>query len=421
MQISDTHSIGLLAIALSLGLLIGVERGWKYRDLKEGSRIAGLRTYGLISLLGAVSAMLAQSLGGYLLGIFFIALAIALTASYVVNRSKKNISLTSLISALLAFCYGAMVMVGFAVEASAMAVVTTLLLSLKGELHRWLWLLEKKELWAALELLIISVVVLPILPDEDMGPWQALNPYEIWWMVVLISSISFVGYFAMKIAGAKKGIMLTAFFAGFVSSTALTLQFSRMAKQAPQASPLLAAGVLFACGTMYPRILLVASVINPELLPLLAPSALLMAAVVYLPALWFWYQGYQSVPEDMKHPSSPISLLSALGFGVLLAAILLLSSALQATLGETGILLLSAASGIADVDPINLSLSGMSREGLAKETAVLGIVIAATVNTLLKAGMSGTLGGRALIFKTSAPLVLAGVLGVLVAFVLPTS
>ena len=144
MQSSDFHTIVLLAIALSLGLLIGVERGFKYRDQKEGSRIAGLRTYGLISLLGAVSAMIANQLGAFLLGVFFIGLAIALTASYVVNSTRDRASLTSLIASLLAFSFGAMVMIGYVVEAASLAVITTLLLSLKGEMHRWLWLIEKK-------------------------------------------------------------------------------------------------------------------------------------------------------------------------------------------------------------------------------------------------------------------------------------
>ncbi|TPE47935.1 MgtC/SapB family protein [Maribrevibacterium harenarium] len=415
---TDHSSIVLLAIALSLGLLVGVERGFKYREQKEGSRIAGLRTYSLISLLGAVAVMMSQQLGNYFVGIAFAALAIALIASYSINSTRENASLTSLIAALLTFSYGALVMMGYVTEAASLAVVTTLVLSMKGELHRWLHFIDKKELWAALELLLISVVILSIIPNEDMGPWDALNPYEIWWMVVLISSISFVGYFAMRIAGARKGIMLTALFAGFASSTALTLQFSRMAKQVPAASPLLAAGILFACGTMYPRVLLVASVINPELMVPLAIPTLTMALVTYIPALWLWFKGNQSVPENIAPPASPLSLWSALGFGVLLSAILLLSSALQATLGDTGILILAAASGVADVDPINLSLSGMSREGLALDTAVLGIVIAASVNGVLKAGMIGAIGGREMFNRGSVSLLAASIIGLLIASLL---
>lgn len=420
MQISDTHSMGLMAIALSLGLLIGVERGWRTREMKDGSRIAGLRTYGLIALLGAVGSMLSEETGGYLLGIFFLGLTGALTASYIQHQKKpgNDVSLTSLISALLAFSFGALVMQGYPVEASAATVVTTMLLSLKSVLHRWLWLLEKKELWAALELLIISVVVLPILPDKTMGPWQALNPYEIWWMVVLISSISFVGYFAMKIAGARKGIMLTALFAGLVSSTALTLQFARMSRESKEATPLLAAGILFACGTMFPRVLLVAGVINPDLVsPLLIP-VIVMTAVVYIPALFLLYRGNQLVPNDVPPPSSPLSLASALSFGVLLALILLLSSALKESVGDTGILILAAVSGIADVDPINLSLSGMSRDGLALNVAMLGITIAAIVNSLLKGVMAAVIGGRNLALQATLPLWIAAALGGLSAILL---
>lgn len=258
-------------------------------------------------------------------------------------------------------------------------------------------------------------MVLPILPNKAMGPWQALNPYEIWWMVVLISSISFVGYFAMKIAGARKGIMLTALFAGLVSSTALTLQFSRMARESRKATPLLAAGILFACGTMFPRVLLVAGVINPDLIMLLLSPVLVMMVVVYLPALFLLYRGTQTVPNDVAPPSQPLSLASALSFGALLAVILLLSSALKESVGDTGILILAAVSGIADVDPINLSLSGMSRDGLALEVAVLGIIIAAIVNSALKGAMAGLIGGRALALQAMVPLWVASAIGGMVA------
>jgi uncharacterized membrane protein (DUF4010 family) len=289
---------------------------------------------------------------------------------------------------------------------------------MKGELHRWLHFIDKKELWAALELLLISVVLLSIIPNEEMGPWDALNPYEIWWMVVLISSISFVGYFAMRIAGARKGIMLTALFAGFASSTALTLQFSRMAKQVPAASPLLAAGILFACGTMLPRVLFVASVINPDLLAPLSLPIITMATITYIPAFWFWYRGNKSVPEDIAPPASPLSLWSAMGFGVLLTVILLLSSGIQDYVGEAGILVLAAASGIADVDPINLSLSGMSREGLSIDTAVLGIIIAAATNGLLKAGMVSSIGGKHMSLFAAAPMIVSSVVGLATTFYL---
>ncbi len=140
-----------------------------------------------------------------------------------------------------------------------------------------------------------------------------------------------------------------------------------------------------------------------------------MAILTYLPALWFWHQGNQSVPENVAPPASPLSLWSALAFGALLTGILLLSAGLQATLGDAGVLLLAAASGVADVDPINLSLSGMSREGLSLDTAVLGIVIAAGVNGILKAGLVSGIGGKVMGMKASIPLIVASVVGLLLA------
>ncbi|MDX1320930.1 MAG: DUF4010 domain-containing protein, partial [Oceanospirillum sp.] len=182
--------------------------------------------------------------------------------------------------------------------------------------------------------------------------------------------------------------------------------------------PLLAAGILFACGTMFPRVLLVAGVINPDLVsPLLIP-VIVMTAVVYIPALFLLYRGNQLVPNDVPPPSSPLSLASALSFGVLLALILLLSSALKESVGDTGILILAAVSGIADVDPINLSLSGMSRDGLALNVAMLGITIAAIVNSLLKGVMAAVIGGRKLALQATLPLWIAAALGGLSAILL---
>ncbi|SEI57781.1 Uncharacterized membrane protein, DUF4010 family [Allopseudospirillum japonicum] len=418
MQETLNQDLGLLGVALAIGLLVGVERGWQLRHSEDGQRVAGLRTYALISLLGAVTTLIAKDVGAWMLGAAFLGLAGVLVMAYQHNpHHTKDISVTSLISALLTFALGSLAALGYVMEASATAVVATLVLALKTVLHRWLWLIERQELWAALELLLISVVILPILPDRGMGPWQALNPYEIWWMVVLISSISFVGYFAMKFAGAQRGLMATALFAGLVSSTALTLQFARLAREDERLHPILAGGILFACGTMFPRVLLVASVINPELSASLAMPMLLMGAFVYLPAIFYWWTGSQTLITDVKRPANPLSLTSALMFGALLAGILLLSQGLQLWLGEAGILLVAAASGVADVDPINLSLSRMSRDGgLGLDIAVLGIVIAASVNSLLKASMAGVLGGKGLVQRVSIPLFLAVVSGLLAAW-----
>ena len=402
-----------LGVALALGLLIGVERGWKAREQAEGQRVAGVRTYGLIGLLGGATALLTQQLGPLLMGLMSVAVAGALTAVYVANltHDEEDVGITSLIAGLLTFVFGALAGLGEVAIAGAAAVITTLVLGYKPLLHHWVGTLEGKELRAGLKLLLISVVLLPVLPNRGFGPWQALNPYEIWWMVVLIAAISFVGYFAIKLGGARNGTVFTGLFGGLASSTALTLHFSRVSRGNTTLAPLLATGILLACGTMFPRMFLLAGILNGQLLrPLLVP-ALIMALLVYAPGLFYWWSSRHGRSGETARLSNPLEIKTAVSFGVLLALVMLLGRALQAWLGETGVLLLATASGLADVDAITLSLARMSQDELAIRIAATGIVIAGAVNSLVKAGMATVIGGRQIGLQVGVPLVASAVAG----------
>ena len=383
----------------------------------EGTRIAGLRTYGLLGLLGGMIALIAEHLGALTLGLAFIAVAGMMTTVYVVNlRRDNNVSITGLVAGLLAFVAGALAGLGEVVAAGATAVVTTLILGLKPVLHRWVGTLEEKELHAGIKLLLISVVLLPILPDQGYGPWQALNPYEIWWMVVVIAAISFVGYFAIKTAGARKGTVFTGLFAGLASSTALTLHFSRLAKREPEMTLMLATGILVACGTMFPRMVLVSSLVSRELAGLLLVPAAVMALVVYATALIYWRKLPQVETEASAHLENPLELKSAVSFGSLLAAVMVLGEALKAWLGDIGVLLLAVASGVADVDAITLSLARMTQGGLVMPVAVTGIVIAGSVNSVIKSAMATVIGGSSLGKRVGLPLVTTAAAGLLTAW-----
>ncbi len=410
----EQHTFYLLFAALAIGLLIGIERGWKDRASKEGERIAGVRTYGLIGLLGGGSALLAEYLGTLLSGLVFIGLAGMLTSVYIVNLHRQDdVGITSLVAALLTFILGALAALGEVVIAAASAVVTALLLSYKPVLHHWLNGLESNELRAGIQLLLISVVLLPVLPNQGYGPWQALNPYAIWWMVVLIATISFVGYFAIKIGGARKGIVFTGLFGGLASSTALTLQFSRMSRRSGALVPILATGILLACGTMFPRVLLVVSVLNPDLFqPLLLP-AVIMGGLIYLPAIVFWLNKTHEDTDTYSFLKNPLELKSALIFGLFLALVMLLGNALQQWFGESGVLALSAASGVADVDAITLSLASMSLDTMTPQLAVTGIVIAAAVNNLVKGGIATFIGGSQVGYRVGLPLTMSAIGGLL--------
>ncbi|BFN30744.1 MgtC/SapB family protein [Vibrio harveyi] len=408
--VSGEHLIWNLFVALLLGAIVGTQRGWVMRNSVEGSRVAGIRTFSLVGLLGGLVGILANLYTPLLLGFALIALVILACIAFVIQQRKsEDISITGVVSLVITFVLGSLAVSGEPVLAAAAAVITAVVLDNKRELHQALQRLQEYELDAALRLLLISIVLLPLLPNQAYGPWNALNPYEIWWMVVLIASISFVGYFAIKIGGAKRGILFTSVFAGLSSSTALTLQFSHLSREQSSISPLLASGILLSCGTMFPRLLIVLSVINPRLVTLLWPIVMIMMIALYFPAWWIWRRSEVGKVEQSNKQTNPLALQSALFFGVVLAVIMLLSHALSDLFGNAGVLILSALSGITDVDAISLALGRQSTQTLSVETAALGILIAASVNTVVKMGMVVAIGDKAL-WRRVAPVMVGCVL-----------
>ncbi|MBE0437937.1 MAG: MgtC/SapB family protein, partial [Methylomicrobium sp.] len=353
----------LLGTALGIGLLIGLERGWKSRDWREGTRVAGLRTFGLIALLGGIWALLAREVDPLLIGFAFLALTLVLLVAYHSSLEKiEDFGVTSVIAALLTFAFGALTVFGYTVLASSSAVVVTLILGLKPLLHAWLQKIERQELLATLKLLLISIVMLPILPDRYLDSWQVFNPYHVWLMVVLIATISYLGYFSIKIAGNRHGPVLTGVFGGLASSTAVTLNLARFSRQFPGDENALSAGILTACATMFPRTLVLASIINPALLVPLCPALLSMGALGYLFAFLFWKTAITVYQTDTALKlENPFQLITALKFGALLLAILFIARMLRIYFGDTGVYFVAAISGITDVDPITLSMSRMSQ------------------------------------------------------------
>lgn len=407
-----------LAVALLLGAIIGLERGWDAREQKSGERIAGIRTFALVGLLGGISAVLAKEITEWAFPVLLVSVVAMAIVAYSERLAHiRNFSITGMVGMVLTFCFGAVAVAVDPVIATAAAVVTAIILDNKEKIHGWVNKLKEHELDAALKLLLISVVMLPLLPNEKMGPGGVLNPREIWWMVVMIASISFVGYFAIRVAGTRKGILFTSLFAGLSSSTALTLHFARQASKNPELNPQFATGVLIACGTMFPRILVYCFVINRDLLPSLIGPVAVMTALLYVPAMFIWRRNKSEL--QVSQPTlnqNPLDLTSALVFGALLTAILLLGEFLSNWLGEAGIYALAATSGVADVDAITLSLTRMSNNSLAMNTAVIGIVLAAATNNLVKSGMAGIIGNRQMGLLVGGPMVLSLAAGLLVAW-----
>ncbi len=388
---------GNLLVALAIGFLIGLERGWSKRELEPGRRIAGIRTFGLISLLGGLTMLLGRESSIWVIALAFGGLGLLVaSAAFIEAQRTGEYGITTEVAVFIAFILGALAMTPYAKLAAATAVITAIILGTKPLLHQWVRKLEAEEIYAVFKLLLISVVMLPILPRRAYDPWGAFNPYEIWWMVVLISAISFAGYFAVKIAGGGRGILLTGMLGGLVSSTAVTLSLSRMAKATPEGHRIFAAGVIAASTTMFPRILIIAGLLRPQLSELLLGPIVLVTAIGYLFVWWLVRGQVHRASKAKLKLQNPFEFGVALRFGLFLAMILWLTQILKDWMGLAGIYLTAAVSGITDVDAITLSLAKLAEDPAMLRIAAVGILLAAAVNTVVKAGMTVFIAGGAM-------------------------
>ncbi len=288
-----------LAVALGIGLLVGLERGWKTREVKPGSRAAGVRTFALCGLLGGLLAALARSSGsvvsaGLVLGFgFAVYAAVIAVFERDADRAVGSYSATTIIAELLTFVLGAYAVAGDMRVAAAAAVATTGILAARAEIHGWVARITWPELRAALVLLAMTFIVLPVVPDTHIGPSGGVNPREVWLIAIVLAGVSFLGYGAVKLFGAERGVLLAALAGGLVSSTAVTLTSARRAAAGEAAPRLLAAGVTVASAVSFLRVIAIVAVLQPVLLALVAPAlvAATLAAAVYAVAAVQWRRG----------------------------------------------------------------------------------------------------------------------------------
>lgn len=373
-----------ILVALAVGILIGIERGWSERKEEEGFRVAGLRTFSLIGILGGLWAILSKELGEWMVFAAFMAISILIITGHILEARKSgDLGTTTAFSMMLTFSLAAWAALGYYAPALITTVVVVTLLSTKPILHRWLRNIEAEEVYAGIKLLIISVIFLPLLPNEAYGPWNALNPYWIWWMVVLICGISFVGYFAIKHFGNQWGTLLTSVTGGLASSTAVTLSLSQFARKHRSKSVFMS-GITIASSIMFIRILVEVAVVNTSLLRVLWVPISIMFFSLMATGYWLWLRAKMADVDTDLNISNPFKIGMALKFGLFLAVILVLAEGMKVWFGDRGIYLLSLISGLMDVDAITLSLSRMALVDLGNQVATLGIVIAAATNTIVK-------------------------------------
>ncbi|MCK7596910.1 MgtC/SapB family protein [Microbulbifer sp. CAU 1566] len=390
----DTDSILSFAIALGLGLLIGLQRE------RTGDRLGGIRTFPLIALFGALTAELSLNTGmSWLMLTGLLAMTVLILLGNVERlRGHDDYSgVTTEVSALLVFLLGAFLVLGDKTVAVAVGGTIAVLLHFKPGMHAFAEKLSEKDLRSIMQFAVLSLIILPILPNRTFGPYDVLNPFSIWLLVVLIVGISLGGYAAYKLVGAKAGTLLSGLIGGLISSTATTVTYARLARTQQKAVGLAALVILIASTSMFIRMFVEVSVVAPRILgALLPPLITLFALSLLVCALAFWR--IQQRESAMPEPSNPAELKPALIFGALYALVILAIAAAKEHYGHRGIYIVALISGFTDVDAITLSTASLAGSGnLATNTAWRAMVIASLANLAFKAGAAGFLGGLPLL------------------------
>ncbi|MGH7811961.1 MAG: MgtC/SapB family protein [Candidatus Binatia bacterium] len=383
--------------ALGLGLLLGLERERK-RDAEL--LFGGIRTFALIALLGALGAFMERELDqGWLVLAAFVALSALVIVSYATTAARGELGITTEVSALLAFIVGALCGWEQVGVASVATVVCLLLLTLKDFLHRLARRVELADVEATLQFAVISVIILPLLPNETFGPppVDVINPYKIWLMVVLIAGLNFLGYLLVKVLGNEHGLVLTGILGGLVSSTAVTLSFSQRSRREPDMSSAFVLAIVVAWTIMFLRVVVMVGLVNRALVGGLALGLGWMAAAGLLVSLVLWRRSRSRETGVVSAGANPFELSEAIKFGLLFGVVIVVAKAAEVYLGATGLYLAGAVAGLTDVDAISLSMANLAKASPESlKIAERTIVIAVVSNTLVKTGMAAFMGAPAL-------------------------
>lgn len=415
MGATSIDAIGAIALSLTLGLLIGIQRGWTLRKEPPGSRFAGIRTFGLLGLAGGMAGAIHSS-DSIVATIILAGAAILVLLGYaeLARRSGKVSGTASLVGLLTLGC-GFLATTQQAMLATIIAVVITLVLALRPQLHVWVERLSEAEVNAIARFALIAMVILPLLPDRTFGPFDAWNPRQLWMVVVMVSGFSFAGYVASKRLGASRGTIATAGAGAMVSSTAVTAALATRLRNIDERAPILIAGIATASTVMLLRVLVLVAVLAPfafsTLALLVVPAALMSAAAT----LWHMRIAMRrpAKPTEEVAVRNPFDILPALALMALVMVLSLVSRWVLHKFGDAGLATVLALSGMVDVDSAIITMGGLPSGTLDARTA--GLVLAAPVmlNTLFKAGAAISLAGWTRGWQAALPLVASVAAGLL--------
>jgi uncharacterized membrane protein (DUF4010 family) len=403
-----------VSVALLVGLLIGLDRERsEKRDVLR--RLGGVRTFPLIALLGAMGSLLYGAMGIWPLALAFVAVSAVVVVAYARNCAH-DVGATTEMAALVTFVLGVFAGQGALLLSAAVGVTVAVHLVAKVKLESFSRALTQEEINATLELAVISAIILPLLPNRGFGPYEALNPFKVWMVVVLVSSVSFAGFVAMRLWGARKGLFVTAFVGALVSSTAVTMALAARSRAEPTSARALAAGTVMASTVMCVRVFVLASALGGPLVGYLWPSLAAMT-VTGLVATVVLLKGASSVAaETGSKVANPSRLLTALGFGFVYGTVGLLVLVAKHVMGNKGVVAVAALSSVVDVDAISIALAQQARESFAP-ALVIGVVVAAVTNTWIKGGIAILAGAGRFRSLVAISLGLMGIVGLVTAAV----
>lgn len=371
-------------IALALGLFIGVER-----EMEKAGTFAGIRTFPLISMLGCLAAMLNDLFIPWIFVATFVILAGFVISAYFFIGSANAPGITTEISSLLAFLFGALVWWHMTGLASALAVVTVLLLAAKRPLEGLAQRIGQRDLNAALQFAVITLIIFPVLPDKTYGPLNVINFHDIWLFVVLIAGLNLIGYVLIKSLGSQQGIGLAGLIGGIGSSTALAISFSRRSRSEAGLGIEFSFGIILAATVMFIRVLVLTFSINAALGKMLVLPVASAFIAGLLGCFYLWFSQIKRKAREGGTATvaitNPLDLWQAIQFGVLFGVIIFIAKAAQVFLGTAGVYLSSFLTGLTDVDAITLSLAKLEGSTIAMHVAAHGIILAVLTNTGVKA------------------------------------
>lgn len=411
---TELRHLPAFVTSLAIGLLIGLER-----ERHAGAK-AGLRTFALVALFGALSALLSEQTGSpaALVAGMLIVAAMIITA-YATDPAQEEPWTTTIVAMLVCYALAAMVWFDHATTAVMLAIVMTALLYFKAELRGITTRLERRDLISILQFGVLMFVILPILPNQDYGPYGVINPRQVWIIVVLISGVSLAGYVGFRLIGQRYGAPLLGIFGGLVSSTATTLVYARHGREHPELAPTATVVILLANLVLLVRLAVLTAFMAPQLLRTLLPllgSGLLPGVVSLAYLVWRNRAAREDGPvPDIKNPTE---MRTALVFGAIYAFVLLLAAWLSDIAGAAGLYAVALVSGLTDVDAITLSNVRLFNMGsLASGQVAIAVVLAIIANTLFKLGLVLVAGGRPL-FSRCAWTMAAVAAGLVIALVL---